>query len=610
MIRHILNEEDVIALMPTGGGKSLCFQVPALLKEGICVVVSPLLALMQDQVNNLNKIGIPALMIEGGISYADLDKTLDNCIYGKYKFLYLSPERLSQELVQERIKLMNVSYLVVDEAHCISEWGHDFRPAYQNIISFKNLHPTIKTIALTATATQKVVEDITTYLDIPNAKVFKQSFKRDNLSINLEKFEDKNYKLQQFLQKYQGSSIIYVRNRKATEEIAQFLSTENFTAAAFHGGLNNSTKNQLLEDWLAEKTQIMVATSAFGMGIDKANVRSVIHYHLPESLESYFQEIGRAGRDGKEAYTYLIYNEADRLRLKNQFLNTLPQVEDVKLTYKKLNAYFSIAFGEGKESFHNFNFLEFCKTYQLHTSKTFQSLQLLDRTSVLTLKKEYTQRIEIKFRVSAKQLDFYLEKNPKYFQLTQVLTRNYSGIFEQFTPLEFKELQYKTGFSRSALKEDLSELKQQEIIELEIVNQDTSVFFLQPREDNSTINPLIPYIQQQYKNKESKINAVLDFIENQETCKMVQLLSYFGEKNVSNCNKCSVCLAEEKKPAKNSYKKELALTILKILSRKAYSSRELILLLQKDEKLVLEIIERLHQIEKITLTPDKKYKLK
>ena len=600
----------MIALMPTGGGKSLCFQVPALLKEGICIVISPLLALMQDQVNNLNKIGIPALMIEGGISYADLDKTLDNCIYGKYKFLYLSPERLNQELVQERIKLMNVNYLVVDEAHCISEWGHDFRPAYQNIISFKNLHPNIKTVALTATATQKVVEDITHFLEIPKAKIFKQSFKRDNLSIQLEKFEDKNYKLQLFLQQHQGSSIIYVRNRKATEEIAEFLNTKSFTAAAFHGGLNNNTKNKLLEDWLAEKTQIMVATNAFGMGIDKSNVRSVIHYHLPESLESYFQEIGRGGRDGQEAIAYLIYNEADRLRLKNQFLSTMPQVEDVKLTYKKLNSYFSIAFGEGNESFHNFNFLDFCNTYQLHTSKTFQSLQILDRTSILTLKKEYKQRVEIKFRVSAKQLDFYLEKNPKYFQLTQVLTRNYSGIFENFIPLEFKELQYKTGLNRSVLKDDLNELKQQEIIDLEVVNQDTSVFFLQPREDNSTINPLIPYIQQQYKNKAHKVNAVLSFIENNQTCKMIQLLSYFGETELSKCKKCSVCLAEKTKPAKNSFKKELALTILKILSRKAYSSRELVQLLQKKEDIVLEIIERLHQLEKITLTPDKKYKLK
>lgn len=597
----------MIALMPTGGGKSLCFQIPALLKEGICVVISPLLALMQDQVNNLTERGIPALMLKGGSSYAELDQVLDNCIYGKYKFLYLSPERLQQELVQERIKQMNVSYLVVDEAHCISEWGHDFRPTYQQITSFKNLHPEIKTIALTATATEKVVEDMVEYLEIPDAKIFKQSFHRDNLCLLSEKFEDKNYKLHLFLQENDGSTIIYVRNRGATEELAGFLKTHGITAAPFHGGLSNKLKNSLLEDWLQEKIRVMVATSAFGMGIDKANVRNVIHYHLPESLESFFQEAGRGGRDGNPAKAYLLYNENDQLRLKNQFLTVLPTVKDVQLVYKKLNAYFSIAYGEGKDELLNFNFLDFCKTYQLKAGNTYQVLLLLDRTSVLTLKKEYQQKLEVVFENSAKQIDLFLEKNQKYFQLLQVLTRNYSGIFEQFTSLSLKDLRYKTGLQNHELKNYFEELEQQEVLKLQFIDQDTSVLFLQPREDNITVNPLIPYIQQQYKNKETKINAVLGYVENNSICKMEQLLSYFGETNLEACGKCSVCtknIVSEK-----DIKRKVAYEILKLLKDKTLSSRELKNKMNIDEELLLEVLQLLLNYKKINLNPEKKYRL-
>lgn len=610
MISYILQQEDVIALMPTGGGKSICFQVPAMLTKGICIVISPLLALMQDQVNNLMQRGIPALMLQSGISYSDLDKILDNCIYGKYKFLYLSPERLQQELVQARLKLMNVNYLVVDEAHCISEWGNDFRPAYQNIISFKNLHPNVKTIALTATATDRVVSDMVKYLDIPNTKVFKQSFKRDNLHLISENFEDKNYKIVQFLNKNAGSSIVYVRNRSATEELSNFLKSNNISASPFHGGLNNVQKNKLLQDWLAEKTRVMVATNAFGMGIDKANVRNVIHYHLPESLESFFQEAGRAGRDDKAANAYLIFNNSDILRLKKQFLETLPTVEDVKLVYKKLNAYFSIPFGEGKEELHNFNFLEFCKNYQLHSVKTFQVLQLLDRASILTLKKEYKQHIEIQFKINAKQVDYFESANPKYFQLLQVLTRSFSGIFDQFLALDLKELQYKTGHSLSEIKIQLNELKNQEILNLNVIDQDTSVYFLEPREDDVTINPLIPYIRQQFQNKESKVNAVLNYIENNTDCKMVQLLSYFGEVNLKDCKKCSVCISKNKKTSNLSNKRKIALEILKILTYKPATSREILQQLKYEEIIVLDILQQLLDIDKVELTSDKKFKIK
>lgn len=598
----------MIALLPTGGGKSICFQVPALMKEGICVVVSPLLALMQDQVNNLQQKGIPAFMLKGGISYSELDQALDNCIFGKYKFLYLSPERLNQELVQERIRQMNVSFLVVDEAHCISEWGHDFRPAYQQISDFKNLQPEVKTIALTATATQKVVEDIQKFLEIPRAKIIKQSFNRENISLLTEKFEDKNYKLLQFLQQNSGSTIIYVRNRNATQELANFLKSHKIEAAAFHGGLNNHSKEQLLQNWLSEKIQVMIATTAFGMGIDKANVRNIVHYHLPESLESFYQEAGRAGRDGQAAKALLLYHEADVLRLKNQFLKILPTVENVRWIYKKINSYFSIPFGEGEEQLYNFNFIEFCKTYELHPGKTYQILQLLDRAGIFNFKKEYHQRLEITFKVSPEQVDYFSEENQKYFQLLQVLTRNYSGIFENFVHINKKDLQYKSALSSKEIQVFLQQLKDQEIIDLRTVNQDTSLFMLKPREDFATINPLIPYIQQQYKNKAAKVNSVINYIENNEVCKMAQLLSYFGETKVKPCGKCSVCRA--KKSSEKINKKKIAKHLLSLIKTNPFTSRELISQTDYDEEIVLEILQLLKQKNIIFLSPKKTYLIK
>lgn len=578
------------------------------MQEGICIVISPLLALMQDQVNNLQQKGIPALMLKGGISYTELDQTLDNCIFGKYKFLYLSPERLNQELVQERIKQMNVSFLVVDEAHCISEWGHDFRPAYQKISDFKNLKPKVKTIALTATATQKVVKDIQKFLEIPEAKIIKQSFNRENISLLTEKFEDKNYKLLQFFQQNSGSTIIYVRNRSATEELSNFLQSHNIQAAAFHGGLNNQVKEQLLKNWLSEKIQVMIATTAFGMGIDKANVRNIIHYHLPESLESFYQEAGRAGRDGQKAKALLLYQEADVLRLKNQFLKILPTVEDVRWIYKKINSYFSIAYGEGAEQLYNFNFIEFCKTYELHPGKTYQVLQLLDRAGIFNFKKEYHQRLEVTFKVSPKQVDYFSADNQKYFQLLQVLTRNYSGIFENFVHINKKDLQYKSALNSKEIQVYLQQLKDQEILDLRTVNQDTSLFMLKPREDFATINPLIPYIQQQYKNKAAKVNSVINYIENNEVCKMVQLLSYFGETEIKPCGKCSVCLT--RKTSEKINKKEIATHILSLIKNNALTSRELLSKTNYKESVVLEILQLLEQKNMIYLSPKKTYYIK
>jgi len=347
-VDSILGQKDTCVFLPTGGGKSICFQVPALVEPGICIVVSPLVALMQDQVENLKSRGIKAQLLKSGMSHVEVDQRLDNCIYGNYKFLYLSPERLQQELVRERIRKMNVNFIAVDEAHCISQWGHDFRPAYRKIHLLKELQPGISIIALTATATEKVKQDIITELELEDPTIISESFRRSNIALLTDFTADKMNALYSQLNITTENSIVYVRNRSACVELSEFLNKKGLRSTYFHGGISQTDKQKKLANWLKEEVPIIIATNAFGMGIDKANVRQVIHYHLPESLESYYQEAGRAGRDGKPAKAVVLFNESDKQRLKNQFIKTIPNFEAVKSVYKALMSNFRIAYGEGE----------------------------------------------------------------------------------------------------------------------------------------------------------------------------------------------------------------------------------------------------------------------
>ncbi|NNL83466.1 MAG: RecQ family ATP-dependent DNA helicase, partial [Winogradskyella sp.] len=430
IITSVIEKNDVFVLLPTGGGKSLCFQIPALIHEGICIVISPLIALMKDQVNTLKQKGIKSIALTSGISYAELDTLLDNCIYGNYKFLYLSPERLQQPIVQERIQQMNVSLIAVDEAHCISQWGNDFRPAYAQIGQLRQWHPHVNVIALTATAKTEVIEDTIQALDLLDPKLFKGSFYRANVCFSVIKTNDKLFHLEQLLNKHKGSSIIYVRNRKGTEELQNYLSGKGFSAAAYHGGITNKDKQDRLNDWLNERVSIMVATTAFGMGIDKANVSSVIHYHLPESLESYYQEAGRAGRNGADAQAVILTKKTDEDQLKQQFLGSLPSVADIKLIYNKLCNYFQISYGEGHQTVHQFNFKDFCKTYKLPATKTYNALLVLDRNSIISLNQRFSYRTSIQFICSNEEVFKYTEKHPNAEPAIKSLLRTYGGIFD------------------------------------------------------------------------------------------------------------------------------------------------------------------------------------
>lgn len=608
-VEYILNRKDVICLLPTGGGKSICFQVPALLqKEGICIVISPLISLMQDQVENLKRKGIKAMMLAGHISFKDLMIQLDNCMYGGYKFLYLSPERLQNELVQERIQQMNVNLVAIDEAHCISEWGHDFRPAYRGIAVLKELLPEVNFIALTATATERVLKDISENLELTQAKIVKLSFERKNISLLVKKSEDKNYELQKFLHKNHGVSIVYVRSRQLTQQLCKFLKSHQISAKAYHGGMTIEQKQRLLKEWQSEQFEVMVATNAFGMGIDKANVRSVIHFHLPDSLESYYQEVGRAGRDNRASKAFLIYNNADILKLKTQFLTNSPNPENLKTIYKKLNSYFSIAYGEGQEEQFNFNFLDFCNTYSFNTYLTYNVLQLLDRLDVISLSNEFHQRTELFFKISHVALDIFLNKNRHFQNLIHSLLRMQGGFFDYKTTINLKILQNKTGLNQSKINSLLKNLEQLDVIDLTLADQDSTIEFLVPREDHLTINPLVPYIKQSYKNKKTKINAVINFIENQEKCRVIQLLSYFDEEKQEDCGHCSVCLSKKRhEKAASEDLKNIRQAIVKKLQENEFSSKQLVEELNFTEEHVLFVIKRMLDLNEIKISEGNTY---
>lgn len=606
IIESVLNGRDTVALLHTGGGKSVCFQVPALVMEGICIVVSPLVALMTDQVQALMDKGIKALHLSGGLTSEELTTRLDNALFGNYKFLYLSPERLQQEQVQNALKKMNINLIAVDEAHCISQWGNDFRPAYQNIHILKELHPYVATIALTATATQEVLADTVHQLKLEEPQVFKKSFARTNLSYEVNFQEDKEYTLIERLKNLRGSAIVYVRSRKLAENYSKSLDLKGISADYFHGGLPTKAKNNKLQAWLAGRTQVMVATNAFGMGIDNPHVRYVIHVQLPDSLESYFQEAGRAGRDGQEATALLLYNEYDKTLLRKQFIDTLPSVADIKSLYRTLSNYFQISYGEGEFSEHRFNFNQFCTTYELNPIIAYNGIQTLDRLGIVRLSQQFGRNTKMRFLVSSEKLLDLFDAKPALSIVGKTFLRLYGGLFETLQSVNLDWAAKKTGISIEKIIGALQEMERLDVLELQLFETDASLTFLVPREDERTINPFARLIEELNTKKQQQVAAVLRYVENDKECKEVQLLRYFGEKDAADCGHCSVCKKKWRGDMQTD-RQQMAARIQALLKEGPMDSRQLLESLTFAEADLLRMLKWLLDRKKIALNAINEY---
>lgn len=555
-IASIIDGIDTMVLLPTGGGKSICFQVPAMLKPGICIVISPLIALMEDQVQALKKKNIKAMHLGGNLPQAELRRMLDNALYGNYKFLYLSPERLQNELVQSTIRALPVSLVAIDEAHCISQWGNDFRPLYRKIPIIKTLIGEVPFVALTATATPKVVEDTMQLLEMKSPKLIQTSFYRANLSYETYLVTDKLKTIQQILQNSPGPAILYIRSRKGTATYSAHLNSLGIKSTFFHGGLSTEEKSDKLHSWLNEVTPVIVATNAFGMGIDKANVRHVIHLQIPESIESYFQEAGRAGRDGLPARAVLLYDNYDPTRTLQQYTRNLANLVFLKNIYRKLNTYFQISYGEGDLTTHDFSFSIFCERYKLPLTKTYNALQALDRIGVIQLSQLYGRKCILQFLVPSETLLDYFDQHRELAHIGQNILRMYGGIFEVPTRVSVEIVATRAERSVNKVLEAIRRMHQDKIIDLELFESDIQLHFLVPREDERTLNRLGKEVDQLNKNIIRKIKQSIAFVTDDSQCKSRQLLAYFGENTLKDCEICSVCLQNKSTEENNKYTRE------------------------------------------------------
>jgi ATP-dependent DNA helicase RecQ len=545
IITAVLKGQDTLALLPTGGGKSLCFQVPAMVKEGICIVVSPLIALMKDQVENLKARGINAVAIYAGMGKREVDILLDNCIYGPIKFLYLSPERLLSDLVRTRISYMNVNLIAIDEAHCISQWGYDFRPPYLQIHSLREIHPDVPFIALTATATQYVREDIVAKLELKEPKIFVQSFARKNLSYVVFDLDDKYKKLIDIVTNVKGSGLVYVRNRRETAEVALFLKRNNVEADFYHAGLEKNERSSKQEAWKKNKIRVMVATNAFGMGIDKPDVRFVVHLDLPESLEAYYQEAGRAGRDGRRSFAVLLANKADQLALKAKYTDNFPSVEEIKKTYHYLGSYFQLAYGAGAGVNFSFDLADFCKKFKLGVIKTIGALKFLEHDGYLTLSENIFLPSRILFTAGNEDVYRFQIENSGYDPLIKTILRSYGGMFDHYANISESDIAKRLGISFNDVVRQINNLQDQGLLSYLPQSDQPQLQFILARVDLLHLDTDVKYIELRKKIQADQIAAVLGY-SGTPVCRSIQLLSYFDEPNAEKCGACDICLAERK----------------------------------------------------------------
>ena len=565
IIRSIGSGRDTLGLMPTGGGKSVTFQVPALAREGMCLVVTPLIALMKDQVQNLRARGIRALCIHSGMDRQEVVTTLENAIFGQYKFLYVSPERLDTDIFRTKLRRMHISLITVDESHCISQWGYDFRPAYLKIAEIRALLPGVPVLALTATATPQVVDDIQQKLGFARPNVFRMSFERQNLAYIVRRTADKTQELLHILHRVQGSTIVYARSRRRTQDVAKLLAAQGITADYYHAGLDDAAKDLRQHRWQTGESRVMVATNAFGMGIDKPDVRLVIHIDLPDSIEAYFQEAGRAGRDGQKAYAVILYNPKDKTALKHRIPDTFPDPDYIRQVYEHLQYYYQMAMGDGLDCVREFNIEDFCRKFRHFPVPVDSALRILTLAGYLEYTDEQDNASRLVFTIQRDELYRLRGLDNETDQLIRILLRTYTGLFTDYAFINEDLLATRTGLTRRRVYELLLHLAQVHIISYIPRKKIPHIRYTRARVETSQLHLPPDVYDERKKRYEARINAMLDYADNDTLCRSRLLLRYFGEKNRHDCGHCDTCLESHHRRPPTPSPEEIRQTILQTL---------------------------------------------
>ena len=570
IITSIGEGKDTLGLMPTGGGKSITFQVPALAQSGLCIVITPLIALMKDQVQNLRKRGIKALAIYSGMTRQEILTALENCIFGNYKFLYISPERLDTEIFRIKLRSMKVSMITVDESHCISQWGYDFRPAYLKIAEIRELLPGVPVLALTATATPEVVKDIQSRLNFREENVFRMSFERKNLAYIVRKTDNKTGELLHILKRIDGSAIIYVRNRRRTKEITELLMQEGITADFYHAGLDNAVKDLRQKRWQNGEIRVMVATNAFGMGIDKPDVRIVLHIDLPDSPEAYFQEAGRAGRDGLKAYAVILYAKSDKMTLHKRVADTFPEKEYILQVYEHLQYYYQMAMGDGFQCIREFNLEEFCRKFKYFPVPVDSALKILTQAGYLEYTDEQDNASRILFTIRRDELYKLREMGTEAETLIQTILRSYTGVFTDYAYISEDTLAIRTGLTRQQIYNILVTLTKRRIVDYIPHKKTPYIIYTRERLELRYLHIPASVYEERKARYEARIKAMEEYVTSESVCRSRMLLRYFGEKNEHNCKQCDVCLNRHETDClpEDSFR-EMRKQILELLTRKS-----------------------------------------
>ena len=602
IINSIGAGNDTLGLMPTGGGKSITFQVPALAKEGLCLVITPLIALMKDQVRNLRNRGIKALAIYSGMSREEIVVALENCIFGDYKFLYISPERLDTEIFQAKLKRMKVSMITVDESHCISQWGYDFRPAYLKIADIRKMLPEVPVLALTATATPEVIKDIRQKLDFKEgSQTFRMSFERKNLAYIVRRAENKQEELLHILTSVSGSAIVYARNRKRTREIAEWLNNQHITATFYHAGLNDDVKDQRQKSWQTGESRVMVATNAFGMGIDKPDVRLVVHVDMPDSPEAYFQEAGRAGRDGQKAYAVLLHAKSDKTTLNKRITDTFPDKEYIRNVYENINYFFQMAMGDGRGCTFAFNIDEFCHNFKHFPIQVDSALKILTRAGYLEYTDEQDNASRLIFTLRRDELYKLQEYDADTEKLIHTILRSYTGLFTDYAYINEESLGIRTGLSTQQIYDTLVTLSKRHVLHYIPRKKTPYIIYTRERQDKNKLHLSKEVYEDRKESYVTRIKAMIEYASSEENCRSRMLLRYFGEKNEHNCMQCDVCLQKHDTGLKEGEFQELKEQILNRLNTSPCPAAELVSISNTDKEKLNIVVSFLLAEEIISL---------